>query len=419
MTYQETINYLYKMLPMYQREGKVAFKKDLTNIEKLCAYLHNPQIAYPVLHIGGTNGKGSVTHLLAAALQNNGYNVGIYSSPHYRDFRERIKINGTLISEDDVIDFVDRMKDAIEAVKPSFFEISVAMAFDYFKNQAVDFAVIEVGLGGSFDSTNIVHPMLSVITNISYDHQSILGDTLPEIAASKAGIIKYGVPVVIGSYNNEVHHVFEKKALQQNSPLFIADEEVAITTYGRCSVRGEKCPKAITFDKDNPFLVENLKTALLGLDILSDQVDLHPDKTIEGLENFQSLTNYIGRMQTLGEKPRILVDSAHNTAAIKRLMAYLSTKSFSTLHIVFGMVNDKDIDPVLALLPKEANYYFCKANIPRGLAALQLEEKAAEHELHGTSYDSVAAAYEAAQQNASEDDFILVCGSIFVVAEII
>lgn len=419
MTYPETIDYLYSMLPMFQRVGSKAFKKDLGNIRRLCTALGNPHLAYRTIHVAGTNGKGSVTHLIAAALQANGLKVGVYTSPHYKDFRERIKINGTLMSEQSVIDYVAEHKDMIEEIAPSFFELTVAMAFSYFEEQKVDIAVIETGLGGIYDSTNIVEPILSVITNISYDHQNILGDTLPEIAVSKAGIIKPQVPVVIGEYQEEVIHVFIEKADEVQSSLYVASKLVRIESEGDASIQDKSWLENLEVDMDNPFLKTNLKTALQGLYLLKDELSLDSNGIVKGVNNFQTLTYYIGRMQILGTEPKIIADSAHNTAGMLLFTSYIEKQTYDRLHIIYGCVNDKDLSSVLDLCPSSATYYFCKADIPRGMDAKILQQDALKYGLHGEAYSSVAEAFHAAKKQAAKGDLIAVCGSIFVVAEIV
>ena len=427
-TYQQTLDYLFQQLPMFQRVGAVAFKKDLTNIKALCELLGNPQEQFPSIHLAGTNGKGSTAHILASVLQAHGLKVGVHTSPHYRDFRERIKINGALASEQFVIDFVEKHKSAWQEIQPSFFELAVAMAFQYFAEQKVDIAIIETGLGGELDSTNIIMPLLSVITNISYDHQKFLGDTLPEIASAKAGIIKQNIPVVIGEKQTEITHVFEAKAKTENTPILYASDHIEAQFLSNDLHHS-------TFDiyKNEDLLYEklevnlignyqrlNLQTALQALELLpSDLFQLEEEELRTGLKNLKKSTHFLGRWQVLSETPLVLADSAHNEAGIQSAMQYLHSFSFEQLHIVLGFANDKDLDKVLPLFPENATYYFAKADVPRGLNAQILMEKAATFDLVGETYSSVKAALEKAKQKAKEEDLIYVGGSIFVLAEVV
>lgn len=430
MNYQETIDYLYRMLPMYQRVGASAFKKDLSNTLALCEHLGAPQSAYPSIHIAGTNGKGSTAHMIAAILQAQGKKVGLYTSPHYRDFRERIKINGEYITETAVIDFVEKHRSFVETLRPSYFEITVAMAFDYFRNEQVDIAVIETGLGGRLDSTNVITPILSVITNISFDHMGLLGDTLPLIAAEKAGIIKDAVPVIVGETQAEVIAVFEEKAKAVNAPLLFADQ-----TY-TARLESENFRESIYTIKNNStgFVFNHLKLGLFGnyqsknilnalatADILNRVYDFKiEEKHIRaGFENIKTLTNIIGRWEILNEKPLILADSGHNEDGIKEAMRQLQQIPFERLHIVMGMVNDKDLTKVLPLFPKEATYYFAKPNIPRGLEASALRAAAEAYGLIGLDYSTIPAALAVAQLNAHLGDLVFVGGSTFTVAEVV
>lgn len=428
MTYQQTLDYLFQQLPMFQRVGAVAFKKDLTNIKTLCKLLGNPQEQFPSIHLAGTNGKGSTAHILAAILQAHGLKVGVHTSPHYRDFRERIKINGVLASEEFVIDFVEKYKSAWQEIRPSFFELAVAMAFQYFAEEKVDIAIIETGLGGELDSTNIITPILSVITNISYDHQKFLGDTLPEIASTKAGIIKRNVPVVIGEKQKEITHVFDEKAKAENSPIRYASNHIDAQFLSRdlhYSTFNIYKKEKLWYEKLEVDLIGNyqrlnLQTALQALDLLpKDVLQLKENKLRKGLKHLKKSTHFIGRWQVLSEIPLILADSAHNEAGIRSAMQYLQSFSFEQLHIVLGFANDKDLDKVLPLFPKNATYYFAKADVPRGLEAQILMEKAATFNLNGETCASVKAALESAKQAANKEDLIYVGGSIFVLAEVI
>jgi dihydrofolate synthase/folylpolyglutamate synthase len=447
MTYRETLDYLYAQLPMFQRIGPAAYKKDLGNTLALCAHLGNPHFHFPSIHVGGTNGKGSVSHFLAALCQTAGLKTGLYVSPHYRDFRERIKINGQYIPRQRVVEFVEKHRTAIEAIQPSFFELCVAMAFDHFARERVDIAVIEVGLGGRLDSTNVITPLLSVITNISYDHQNLLGDTLPLIAGEKAGIIKPGVPVVIGETHPESAPVFLKKAEETNSPIIFADQHFQVLEKENSGwetavydVFQDKKPylENLLVDVAGPFQQKNLATALQAWEVFLDEVSrqsLQPEmtgalaaqlkaqnarlKTPEALSRIRDLTRFIGRWQVIGRQPMVLCDSAHNEAGLRTILGKMTDLPFRKIHFVVGFVNDKDVAPVLALFPRSARYYFAKANIPRGLEASVLREKAAGAGLQGRAYMSVKNALRAARRAALPDDLIVVTGSIFVVAEVV
>ncbi len=486
MTYQAALDWLYTQLPMFQRQGASAFKKDLGNTQALLAALGNPERRLRVIHIGGTNGKGSTAHLIAAALQADGSRVGLYTSPHYKDFRERIKINATLIPEQAVVDFLLRAKvnsptlmadrsdsntsdsldelaadpltqaginagasvspsasvepnssggtdslgALIDRIQPSFFELTVAMAFDYFARQAVDWAVIEVGMGGRLDSTNVVDPLLSVITNISKDHTQFLGDTLAAIAYEKAGIIKANRPVVIGKTQAETAAVFLQKAQVEGAPILFADqvwhcqlvaESAAQSTYS-VSLAGESVFADLSVQLHGPFQAENLQTALaalhelhrLGVGYTFDLTKLRPVWA-----QLQSKTYFIGRWQIVQQQPLVLLDSAHNEGGLQIVLARLLQLPHRRLHIVLGMVNDKELSGILPLFPTQATYYFVKADIPRGLDAASLAAIAATYGLHGQVYSSVAAGYALAIASAAADDIVFVGGSIFTVAEIL
>lgn len=434
MTYLETLNYLFAQLPMFQRIGPAAFKKDLTNTLALAEHLGNPQHKFPCIHVAGTNGKGSVSHLLAAICQAAGLKTGLYISPHYKDFRERIKINGNYIPKTQVVDFVEINKKTIEKIEPSFFELCVVMAFDHFAREQVDIAIIEVGLGGRLDSTNIITPQLSVITNISYDHQNMLGDTLTLIAGEKAGIIKPGVPVVIGETHPESAPVFLKKAGETGSAIVFADQVFRLSEKPSADTAG-LLPQSSQYDvfkNDLPFLQDleletagpyqqkNLVTALQAWDLLRPQIPyLNEPALRHGLKHLKSLTRFIGRWEIIGQNPTILCDSAHNEAGLKVTFAKIKTLNFKKLHIVTGFVNDKSVEDVLDLFPTAARYYFAKADIPRGLEAAVLKEKAAVVGLRGRAYSSVPNALKAARRAAAAEDMIVVIGSIFVVAEVL
>lgn len=427
MNYSETIDYLFTRLPMFSRMGSAAFKKDLTNTIALCAALGNPHTQFKSIHIGGTNGKGSVSHMLAAVLQTAGYKTGLYTSPHLYDFRERIKINGEMVSEDFVIGFVDRIKPLIEELSPSFFEITVAMAFDYFAQQGVDIAVIEVGLGGRLDSTNIITPELSVITNIGKDHTNMLGHTLPEIAGEKAGIIKQAVPVVIGERHEETAPVFEAKARQQAAPIYFAedffevtDQKLSVDTL-TLTARNKKHATESTYQLDLPgiYQAKNLKTLLQAVVVLGERGwNIGEDHIKAALSTVKKRTGLHGRWEVIHHAPDIVLEVAHNEDGLRQMLRHLESLSYGKLHIVYGMVKDKEADPVLALLPRDARYYFTQAHIPRALPAGELAQKASEYGLQGKTYGDVNEALRAAKEAASTDDLVLVCGSIFLVAEV-
>ncbi|MCA0235659.1 MAG: bifunctional folylpolyglutamate synthase/dihydrofolate synthase [Bacteroidetes bacterium] len=431
MTYQETLDYLYRHLPMFQRVGPVAYKKDLTNTLALCEHLGNPQHRFKSIHVAGTNGKGSVSHMLAAICQAAGFKTGLYISPHYKDFRERIKINGQYIPRRKVVDFVANNLDAIERIQPSFFELCVAMAFDHFAREKVDVAIVEVGLGGRLDSTNVITPLLSVITNISYDHQNLLGNTLPEIAGEKAGIIKSGIPVVIGETHPESAPVFEKKAREMNAPIVFADQHFQVrekeqhdwkTTDYAVGKDGKSLFQHLKVAAAGPFQTRNIATVLQAWEWMPETAlpgIRRPEVLAEALAHIPEYTRFIGRWQVMGEKPLVLCDSAHNEAGLRLAFERIQNMPYRQLHIVTGFVNDKDVSPVLAHFPARARYYFAKADIPRGLEATILQEKAAVLGLKGRAYSSVRNALRAARRAATPDDMIVVIGSIFVVAEVV
>jgi len=492
VTYQQTLDYLYAQLPMYHRVGAAAYKADLTNTIALCEYLGNPHRKFRSVHVGGTNGKGSVSHLLAALCQGLGLKTGLYISPHYKDFRERIKINGQYIPRQQVVNFIGQHRSRIEEIQPSFFELTVGMAFDYFAAEQVDIAIIEVGLGGRLDSTNIITPLLSIITNISYDHMNMLGDTLPLIAAEKAGIIKSDIPVVIGETHPESAPVFLQKALEVGAPIVFADAHFRVevsppelrsgdspssipelrsgdspssppelrsggapsgTSYSEQSSEiqfsSEKNWQSTIYKvfKENnlylehlevevagPYQAKNVATTLQAWELLkpllgtSNFSRLRPDQTsnfeLVNFSRLRSLTRFMGRWQVIGQHPTVLCDSAHNEAGIRLVFeaihTYLSSADQQVnLHVVTGFVNDKDVDKALELFPAAARYYFAKADIPRGLDAQVLREKAAVHGLNGRVYTSVRNALRAARRAAAPEDLVVVIGSIFVVAEVL
>ena len=390
---------------MYQHVGTVAFKKDLTNTLALTKYLENPHQKFKSIHVAGTNGKGSTSHMLASVLQEAGYKVGLYTSPHLKDFRERIKINGIEVSEKFVIDFVENHQTFLEQQGLSFFEMTVGMAFHYFALQNVDIAVVEVGLGGRLDSTNIVTPIVSVITNISFDHMQMLGNTLVEIAGEKAGIIKPNIPVVIGEKQDEIIDVFIEKAKNCNSQLIVASETEKIE---------------LPSDLKGFYQIKNKHTVEATLKIISQNGFSISEKSLKnGLLNVVKNTGLKGRWQILKTEPMVICDTAHNEAGIKYTMLQVSKQSFEKLHFVIGVVNDKDINHILPLFPKKASYYFCKPAIPRGLDAKILKQKASDFGLIGLAYSSVKEAYKIALKNANPRDFIYIGGSNFVVAEVV
>ncbi len=418
MNYQETIHYLYSCLPVFQHQGASAYKPGLERTILLDNYLANPHRKYKTIHVAGTNGKGSVSHFLAAILQSAGYKTGLYTSPHLKDFRERIKVDGEMIPEQAVIDFVENHHAFFEPIQPSFFELTMEMAFDWFATSGVDVAVIEVGLGGRLDSTNVISPELSVITNISFDHMQFLGDTLPKIASEKAGIIKAGVPVVIGEADGEVKDVFENRSNDVGTSLFFAEDtyHLAPTTDGFAC---DQYP-SLEVQLKGLYQQKNVATVLTSVDRLRERgFDLQEDALRNGLKHVVDLTGLMGRWQILQKNPMVVCDTGHNEAGIRFIVQQLSEQKYDRLHIVFGMVNDKDISTVLSLLPQNAIYYFTQAAIPRALEASKLRDLAQKFNLHGKIFTSVTAAVEAAKQAANEGDLIYVGGSTFVVAEVI
>jgi dihydrofolate synthase/folylpolyglutamate synthase len=444
MNYTETLDYLYTQLPMFTRVGSSAFKKDLTNTLALCELLDNPQHKFKSVHVGGTNGKGSTSHMLAAILQTAGYKTGLYTSPHLRDFRERIRINGQMITEQQVVDFVAQQQANFGQIQPSFFEMTVALAFDVFAKAQVDIAIVEVGLGGRLDSTNIINPLLSVITNIGWDHMNLLGNSLPEIAGEKAGIIKPQIPVVIGEYQPEVAQVFKQKAQEENAPLVYASEQWSVKQskfQGQKSEAGcldiEVSPHPIlpstfsTFlsplstlslrlDLTGSYQLKNIKTVLSAVNELRRQGFKISDEHLQtALRQVQHITGLAGRWQTLSTRPLTICDTGHNPEGIAEVVKNIQSVTYRHLHMVIGMVNDKDLSKVLSLLPQQATYYFCKPDLPRGLDAHELRQQAAAFGLKGHVYDAVPEALTAAQQQAGEDDLVFVGGSTFTVAEVV
>ncbi len=428
MTYKETLDYLFNKLPMFSHIGADAFKKDLTNTIILCEALENPHKQFKSIHIAGTNGKGSTSHILAAILQTGGYKIGLYTSPHLVDFRERIKVNGVWCDEQFVIDFTERVKPLIEEIFPSFFEITVAMAFYYFAQQKVDVAIIEVGLGGRLDSTNIITPILSIITNIGFDHINILGNTLEEIAFEKAGIIKKNIPVIIGEALRETRPVFIEKANKENAPITFAQEKRYVADFKsephllsvEVATIHTNEHEAYHLDLPGIYQRKNLLTVLEAAQQLQIQgFNTSIEVVKKALPNVKKLTGLHGRWELIQKEPNIIVDVAHNEDGIKQLVTQLELCTYTHLHIVIGMAKDKDIYGVLALLPKSATYYFTKAQIPRALNEETLQSQAKSLGLNGSSFKSVNDALQAAKTKAHKEDLILVCGSVFVVGEIL
>ena len=405
MNYKETLDWMFSQLPMYQRQGKTAFKKDLTNSLALSAHLNYPENKFKTIHVAGTNGKGSTSHMLASILQEAGYKVGLYTSPHLKDFRERIKINGTVIDEQDVVSFVQNNSEFLKEHKLSFFEMTVGLAFDCFAKHNVDVAIIEVGLGGRLDSTNIISPVVSVITNIGLDHTQFLGETFPEIAFEKAGIIKSNIPVVIGEFHEETFSVFDKIAKDNNAPLYLAQKNIS---------------KSYKTDLKGTYQVNNLKTAVQTCAVLNEKGFNISDNQIQtGLKSVVSNTGLLGRWQILQSTPKVICDTAHNKEGLSYVLNQLENENYNNLHIVFGVVDDKNLEQILPMFPKKAVYYFCKPNIPRGLDVEKLQLICSKYNLIGETYSSVDEAYKTSLKSAKEDDLIYIGGSTFVVAEVV
>lgn len=405
MEYQKCLDYLFTQLPMYQRQGAAAYKENLDNTIALAKLTGNPELKIKTVHLAGTNGKGSTAHLIASVLQEQGCKTGLYTSPHLKDFRERIRINGSMISHDDVIGFVNLHKDSWNEIQPSFFEITVAMAFWFFEKQKVDVAIIETGLGGRLDSTNIVNPELSIITNISLDHTNLLGDTIEKIAYEKGGIIKEKTPIVLGEMNDLARKTIEAIAHSKSAKIHYANKV------------GDVIPDS---DLKGGYQLQNRKTALAALKVMKElawQIDF--DNVVKGFQNVQENTGFQGRWQQLGENPLIIADCGHNIEGVSQAMIQLAKIECDQLHIVIGMVSDKNIEGILSLLPKEANYYFCQAKIHRALDAKDLMGQAKNFDLKGEVFGSVAKAYEAARIYAGKEDVIFVGGSVFVVGEVL
>ncbi len=426
-TFKEVVEYLYGLLPMYQRVGNVAFKKNLDNTIALCEHLGNPHLQFELIHVAGTNGKGSSSHMLASILQEAGYHTGLYTSPHLKSFTERIRIDGVEVSEEFVVEFVQQNKAIIEKIQPSFFELTVAMAFQYFALNKVDIAIIEVGLGGRLDSTNVISPLVSLITNIGMDHMDMLGNTLPLIAAEKAGIIKKNTPVVVSELQEEIEQVFIEKSRKENAPLFFASNEYS------CTKREEK-PFFLSMDvfRNGQLAYENLITDIPGIYQLKNipgvikTIELLPEEKFvvseselrKGIAHVKTNTGLKGRWQVIGENPLIICDTAHNSEGIREVVKGFGSIPHENLHIILGTVNDKDTNKLFPLLPKSAKYYFCEPNIPRKKPAEQLLSEAHAFGIHGEAILNVNEAIAKAKSEASINDLIFVGGSNFVVAEI-
>jgi len=425
MNYKDTLAYMYHLLPMYQRVGAQAFKKDLTNTIKLCKLLGDPHKKIKTIHIAGTNGKGSSAHMLASILQAAGYKTGLYTSPHLVSFTERIKVNGQEVEESFVVDFINRIDDHIKRIQPSFFELTVAMAFDYFEQQSVDVAVIEVGLGGRLDSTNVLTPLISLITTIGLDHTDMLGNTLPEIAFEKAGIIKHHVPVVISETQEDIKHVFMAKASEMKAPIYFADQEFSLTTdpgsgeglhfraqwadqifKGKCDLSGE-------------YQLKNLPGVLKVVDLLSSEhFKISESQLGEGLSNVRSNTGLFGRWQKIKDMPLTICDTAHNEAGVRLIMQQIEKMAYRRLFIIWGAVDGKNIDEVFSILPTDATYYFCQPNVPRALDAKKLKQIATKFDIAGEIVRDVNKAIEMVYESAESEDLVIIAGSNFVIAEI-
>ena len=427
--YETIVSWMFRQIPMYQRTGKAAYKIDLEKTHRIDEYFKEPHKSYKTIHVAGTNGKGSVSHSLASVLQEAGYKVGLYTSPHMKDFRERIRVNGEMIPEKYVTTFIKGNQHFFEEIKPSFFEMSVAMAFNFFENQHVDVAVVEVGMGGRLDSTNIIYPEISIITNISLDHTAFLGNSLNSIAQEKAGIIKNGVPIVIGETHPETKPVFREKAESVKTSLFFADEDYMLeptvifdplkNSFKVFDKNKEQYLYELTTDLLGAYQRKNLATVLKALDLLKDNFLLNENNVQKGLSKVKKNTGFLGRWQILETSPLILCDTAHNAEGVKTNMEQLKKMDYNNLHFVLGFVNDKNIESVLSLFPANANFYFTKANIPRALDENELKNQAANAGLSGKSYPTSEEALNAAKKAANPDDMIYVGGSTFVVSEVI
>lgn len=424
MTYTETVEYLFNSTPMFQNVGSAGYKEGLDNTITLDNHFDNPHKKFKTIHIGGTNGKGSCSHTIAAILQSAGYKVGLFTSPHLVDFRERIRINGVMIPEQYVIDFVENEKDFFEPLHPSFFELTTALAFKYFAENNVDIAVIEVGLGGRLDCTNIISPILSVITNIGFDHIQFLGNTLEKIASEKAGIIKNNTPIVIGETTPETRTVFIQKATSTNSAIYLAEENDIILSHQHSHNGGidyeTKTYGTIHGELSGLCQIKNTATILTAINILAEiGLAIQSENISEGFKHVCELTGLRGRWEKIEENPITICDTGHNVNGLEYIVKQLQQQKYEKLHIVFGMVNDKDIEGVLSIMPKDATYYFCQASVKRAMPSQQLKTLAEAHELKGNTFANVLDAYNSARQNASQNDFIYIGGSSFIVADLI
>ncbi len=406
MNYQETLDYLFSRLPMYQRIGAAAYKANLDNTHALMDILQHPETGFKSVHVAGTNGKGSVCHMLASIFQTAGYKTGLYTSPHLIDFRERIKINGQMITEHEVIRFVEQYASSFSKIEPSFFEWTMALAFDYFRNQKVDIAIVETGLGGRLDSTNVVAPEVSLITNIGYDHMQFLGETLAEIAAEKAGIIKPNVPVVIGEKKEETESVFRNKAKQCSADIHFS-EDVEFNNTLNTDLKGEHQS-------------QNMHLVYCAMEVLKKQgLSISPDHIRSGFQNVVHNTGLMGRWQMINNQPLTICDVAHNAEGIKFVLHEIKRLKFNRLHIVWSMVNDKNTSKVLSMLPKDANYYFTSSSVPRSMKGKELKDQASQLQLDGVSFENSEEAFAMANKSSHASDFIFIGGSTFLVGDIL
>lgn len=428
MTYQETIDFLFSQLPQFSKIGTAAYKKDLSNTLALCQFLDNPQQHFSSIHIAGTNGKGSTAHALASIFQHAGFKTGLYTSPHISDFRERIKLNGNMCSEEFVIRFVEKIKPCLATIQPSFFEITVAMAFQFFAEQKVDIAIIETGLGGRLDSTNVINPLLSIITNITYDHQSILGDTLDEIATEKAGIIKPNTPVVIGRKQVDIAYVFKFKADEEKSKLFFADDVIDVLNVNSNPLNIELTYKNnidqsehhIFSDLNAFYQIENIKSVLAAIAVYNqfyEKIDFEAVKN--GLKTVRLTTHFNGRWQVLQEQPKIVADVGHNEDGIVQVLHQLEKEKYENLYIIYSAVKDKDVDKIIRLFPKNAHFYLTEANLERKMPVEILSKKFEQHHLDYKLFKQPKLAFEAAKADATSSDFILIVGSFFILDDIL
>jgi dihydrofolate synthase/folylpolyglutamate synthase len=428
MTYDQTLDYLFSRLPMFQRIGAAAYKANLDNTYKIAELLGNPHKKLKCIHVAGTNGKGSSSHMLAAILQQAGYKTGLYTSPHLIDFRERIKINGKMIPKNVVVEFVEKYKTEFEIIEPSFFEWTVGLAFDHFAKEEVDVAIIEVGLGGRLDSTNIISPMVSLITNIGYDHMNLLGDTLQKIASEKAGIIKPKVPVVVSQQQSDIYPVFNAKAQELKSPITYADKRFKVVRSKHengflvIDVLDKKTTETLSYELDltGDYQLKNILGVLETIEeVIKIGFVIERSAIQKALKQVVKLTGLLGRWQTISVKPLVIADTGHNEDGIKQVLENLKRYAFKNLHLVFGAVNDKEIDKILKLLPATASYYFVKASVPRALESEVLQKKASEFGLKGNAFPNVESGLKAAKKTAKKDDLIFVGGSTFVVGDLL